>query len=73
MVDQIQRMAAVIAEQVQDMTMFVLPGGVHEDFIDAFPSGEGETYHTAFISRAHCPSAENTRSIDEMVSRPKHP
>ena len=73
MVDQIQRMAAVIAEQVQDMTMFVLPGGVHENFIDAFPSGEGETYHTAFISRAHCPSAENTRSIDEMVSRPKHP
>ena len=43
MVDQIQRMAAVIAEQVQDTTTFVLPGGVHEDFIDAFPSGEGES------------------------------
>jgi hypothetical protein len=35
-------MAAVIAEQVQDTTVFILPGGVHEDFIDAYASGEGE-------------------------------
>jgi len=42
LVDQIQRMAAVIAEQVQDTTVFILPGGVHEDFIDAYASGEGE-------------------------------
>ena len=40
-IDQIQASAAVIAEEVQDTTMFVLPGGVHDDFIDAFASGEG--------------------------------
>ena len=39
--DQIQASAAAISEEVQDTTVFVLPGGVHEDFIDAFASGEG--------------------------------
>ena len=42
MVDPIQRTGAVIAEEVKDTTVFVLPGGVHEDFIEAFASGEGE-------------------------------
>ena len=37
----IQKFGAVIAEEVKDTTVFVLPGGVHEDFIDAFASGEG--------------------------------
>jgi acetyl esterase/lipase len=41
-VDPIQKTAAVIAEEVKDTTVFVLPGGVHEDFIDAFAVGEGE-------------------------------
>ncbi|KAI0280038.1 Alpha/Beta hydrolase protein [Russula aff. rugulosa BPL654] len=41
-VDSIQRTGAVIAEEVKDTTVFVLPGGVHEDFIEAFASGEGE-------------------------------
>jgi hypothetical protein len=41
-VDPIQKTGAVIAEEVKDTTVFVLPGGVHEDFIDAFASGEGE-------------------------------
>jgi len=40
--DQIEKTAAAIAEEVQDTTVFVLPGGVHEDFIDAFAIGEGE-------------------------------
>jgi len=40
-VDQIQRTAEAIAEEVKDTTVFVLPGGIHEDFIDAFASGEG--------------------------------
>jgi acetyl esterase/lipase len=40
-VDQIEKTAAAIAEEVNDTTVFVLPGGVHEDFIDAFASGEG--------------------------------
>jgi acetyl esterase/lipase len=39
--DQIQAFAAAIEEEVRDTTVFVLPGGVHEDFIDAFVSGEG--------------------------------
>ncbi|KAI0280035.1 hypothetical protein BGY98DRAFT_932890 [Russula aff. rugulosa BPL654] len=39
---QIQKTGAVIAEEVKDTTVFVLPGGVHEDFIEAFASGEGE-------------------------------
>jgi acetyl esterase/lipase len=41
-VDPIEKTGAVIAEEVKDTTVFVLPGGVHEDFIDAFASGEGE-------------------------------
>ena len=41
-VDPIQRTGAMIAEEVKDTTVFVLPGGVHEDFIEAFASGEGE-------------------------------
>jgi acetyl esterase/lipase len=42
-VDPIRRTGAVIAEEVKDTTVFVLPGGVHEDFIEAFGSGdEGE-------------------------------
>jgi acetyl esterase/lipase len=40
-VDQIEKTAAAIAEEVQDTTVFVLPGGVHEDFILAFATGEG--------------------------------
>lgn len=40
-VDSVQKIGAVIAEEVKDTTVFVLPGGVHEDFIDAFASGEG--------------------------------
>ena len=40
--DQIQKTGAAIAEEVKDTTVFVLPGGVHEDFIEAFASGEGE-------------------------------
>jgi len=39
--DQIQACATAISKEVQDTTVFVLPGGVHEDFIDAFASGEG--------------------------------
>ena len=41
-VDPIQKTGAVIAEEVKDTTVFVLPGGVHGDFIEAFASGEGE-------------------------------
>ena len=40
-VDQIQMTAAAIAEEVRDTSVFVLPGGVHEDFMNAFASGEG--------------------------------
>ena len=40
--DSIERAGTVIAEEVKDTTVFVLPGGVHEDFIEAFASGEGE-------------------------------
>ena len=36
----IQRFGAAIAEEVKDTTMFVLPEGVHEDFIDAFAFGQ---------------------------------
>ena len=42
-IDPIQKTGAVIAEEVKDTTVFVLPGGVHEDFIEAFGSGEGES------------------------------
>jgi hypothetical protein len=41
-VDQIQKTGAVIAEEVKDTTVFVLPAGVHEDLIEAFASREGE-------------------------------
>ena len=41
-VDPIQKTGAVIVEEVKDTTMFVLLGGVHEDFVDAFTSGEDE-------------------------------
>jgi acetyl esterase/lipase len=40
-VDSIQRTGAVVAEEVKDTKVFVLPGGVHDDFIEAFASGEG--------------------------------
>jgi acetyl esterase/lipase len=40
-IDPILNTAAVISEEVQDTTVFVLPGGVHEDLIEAFSSGEG--------------------------------
>ena len=40
-VDPIEKTGAVIAEEVKDTTVFVLPGGIHEDFIEAFGSGEG--------------------------------
>jgi len=42
-VDPIQKTGAVIAEEVKDTTVFVLPGGIHEDFIEAFGVGEGES------------------------------
>jgi hypothetical protein len=42
LVDPIQKTGAVIAEEVKDTTMFVLPGGVHEDFIVAFGLGTDE-------------------------------
>ena len=41
-VDPIQKTGAVISKEVKDTTVFVLPGGIHEDFIDAFAVGEGE-------------------------------
>jgi acetyl esterase/lipase len=41
-VDHIEKTAAAIAGEVQDTTVFVMPGGVHEDFIDAFATGEGD-------------------------------
>jgi hypothetical protein len=41
-VDSIQRTGAVIAEEVKDTTVFVLHGGVQEDFIEALASWEGE-------------------------------
>ena len=40
-VDQVQKTGTVIAEEVKDTTVFVLPGGIHEDFIEAFGAGEG--------------------------------
>jgi len=40
-IDPILITAAAISEEVPDTTVFVLPGGVHEDFIEAFGSGEG--------------------------------
>jgi len=37
----IQACAAAISEEVRDTTVFVLPEGVHENFMNAFASGEG--------------------------------
>ncbi|KAH9959259.1 alpha/beta-hydrolase [Russula dissimulans] len=42
LVDQIHTAAATIAECVQDTTVFVLPGGLHEDFIIAFSASEDD-------------------------------
>ncbi|KAH9959257.1 Alpha/Beta hydrolase protein [Russula dissimulans] len=42
LVDQIRAAAATIAECVQDTTVFVLPGGLHEDFIIAFSASEDD-------------------------------
>ena len=39
--DHIQACAAAISEEVRDTTVFVLPEGVHEDFMNPFASGEG--------------------------------
>jgi len=33
--------ARAITEEVQDATVFILPGGVHGDLISAFGTGEG--------------------------------
>ena len=42
LIDQIQAAAVAINEDgVSDTTMFALAGGVHEDFVEAFGSGEG--------------------------------
>jgi len=41
LIDPILTTAAAISEEVQDTTLFVLPGGVHEDLIEAFWLGEG--------------------------------
>jgi hypothetical protein len=40
-IDQIRPTSAAIAEEVKDTMEFVLPGGVHEDFIEALRLGEG--------------------------------
>ena len=40
-IDPILTIAAAISEEVPDTTVFVLPGGVHGDFVEAFGSGEG--------------------------------
>jgi acetyl esterase/lipase len=40
-IDQICATAKAITEEVRDTTVFVLPKGVHEDFVEAFGSGEG--------------------------------
>jgi hypothetical protein len=36
LIDPILTTAAAISEEVQDTTVFVSPGGVHEDLIEAF-------------------------------------
>lgn len=41
LLDTIEETARAIAEEVQDTTVFVLPGGVHDDFLSAFGAGEG--------------------------------
>ena len=40
-IDQIHPTSVAIAEEVKDTMVFFLPGGVHEDLIEAFGSGEG--------------------------------
>jgi acetyl esterase/lipase len=42
LIDQIRPASEAISEEVRDTTVFVLPGGMHGDFIEAFSSGEGE-------------------------------
>ncbi len=44
-IDQIHPTSAAIAEEVKDTIVFVLPGSVHEDFIEAFGLGEGGKGH----------------------------
>jgi len=41
LIDQINTTATAITKCVQDTTVFVLPGGLHEDFISAFGALEG--------------------------------
>ncbi|KAI9447585.1 hypothetical protein H4582DRAFT_2137212 [Lactarius indigo] len=41
LLDRIEETARVIAEEVQDTTVFILPRGVHDDLISAFGVGEG--------------------------------
>ncbi|KAI9447590.1 alpha/beta-hydrolase [Lactarius indigo] len=41
LLDPIEETARVIAEEVQDTMVFVLPRGVHDDLISAFGAGEG--------------------------------
>jgi len=41
LLDHIEASAAAISEEVRDTTVFVLPGGVHEDFVNACASGVG--------------------------------
>jgi len=43
LIDPILTTAAAISEEVQDTTVFVLPGGVHEDLIRRVKVGEGMT------------------------------
>ncbi|KAF8269037.1 alpha/beta-hydrolase [Lactarius quietus] len=41
LIDTIEETASVIAKEVRDTTVFVLPEGVHDDLIQAFGAGEG--------------------------------
>ncbi|KAH9071479.1 alpha/beta-hydrolase [Lactarius deliciosus] len=41
LLDPTEETARAIAGEVQDTTVFVLPGGVHDDLISAFGAGEG--------------------------------
>ena len=41
LIDTIEETAHAIAEEVQDTTVFVLPGGVHDDLIQEFGAGDG--------------------------------
>jgi len=42
LIDPIEATVEVIAKEVQDTTVFVLPGGMHDDLILAFGAGEGK-------------------------------